>query len=427
MISAGSSGTAVLNLLQSALIARLLGVADFGLWALLTTMFTTVVALAGFRVAEPLTRYIVEFRSRQDRDGLHQVFGAAILTELVTLSAAAALGILIAAMLGGAYMGAGVKALLIYALSLPAATLNPVLFAAARDARRVGLPTLLTLVTESLRLLLLIACAVAGIDSIESVAWIWLLTTLLQAGASTLLLRWILDEHYGIRLASLCRASMSASRLGGFWDFMRKNFAASSISAVLKNADLLILGALQTPEAVGVFRVAKSTSAILQMISTPVSSAFYQDINEFVLHGNRAGGWQLIRHAMLAIAPVILLITLFTAVFSSNIIAIIYGDAFRPAAGPLIVLLLSSAVLSMLFWAHPTLLALGQTSFYLWSLVATTIAAIPLYWLSARIGLLPFAWVVTSTWSLLLLILAFKARHALAGGASARGGAGDLT
>ena len=416
VISAGSTGTAVLSLLQSAVIARLLGLTDFGLWTLLTALFSTVVALAGFRIAEPLTKYIVEFKSRGDREGLRQLFGAAALTEFSTLSVACALGIAVAALLGGAYLGAGAKALFVYALSLPPAALNPVLFAVARDARRLWVPTLLTLGIESLRLLLLLGMQPAGMSSIGTVASIWLVTAVLQFGLSALLLQQLLRQNLGIALRELRPWGASRSRLRGFWDFMRRNFAASSISAALKNGDLLLLGAVQTPDAVGIFRVAKSISALLQMVSGPIGSAFYQDMNEFLIKGDRAGAWRLIKRATLTVAPVILLAALFTGMFASDIIAIIYGDAFRPGGALLVVLLLSSVVMALLFWAHPTLLALGRTSFYLWSLMVVTTVSLPAYWLCARAGLPPFAWAVTGAWTALFSLLALRAWYELARG-----------
>ena len=188
VIFAGSTGAAVLSLLQSAVIARSLGVADFGVWSLIVTTFSVVTAFVGFRVAEPLTRYIVEFRVQNETGALQRLFGAAVTTEALTLCCAALVGVGASLALGGAFTAAGGGVLAVYALSLPCAALHPILFAAARDARRVGLHSAVSLALEFMRLVLLVTAWTTGRMSLQIVAWIWLGTAVVQLIASAVLL-----------------------------------------------------------------------------------------------------------------------------------------------------------------------------------------------------------------------------------------------
>jgi len=414
VILAGSSGVAVLSLLQSAVIARSLGVADFGLWSLTVTTFSVVTAFVGFRVAEPLTRYIVEFKVQNETGALQRLFGAAVTMEALTLCSAALVGVGASMALGGAFTAAGRWVLAVYALSLPCAALHPILFAAARDARRVGLHSAVSLALELVRLVLLVTAWMSDRMSLHAVAWTWLGTAAVQLFASAILLDRLMRNQLGFGLTGIS-LDVKASCLRGFWRFMRRNFAASSVSAILKNADLLILGMLQAPAAVGTFRVAKSIAALLQMVTAPIGLAFYQDANELLLDGNRRAAYQLIRRATIFATPFILFAALFTGVFASDIIALIYGPEYRPAAPLLAVLLVSSSALSILFWAQPAVLALDRTRFYFRSLFGATLIALPCYWLASSVGPLPLALAVTLIWTALPAMIAMRVRTELIG------------
>ncbi len=358
----GSAAAMALALLQTLILARALGPADFGIWSSVQAYVLVAYSLCTFRTSEPVTRYLVEFRERSQRDLVELLLGSALATEVVTRILALAVIVGSAPWLAKELPG-GAGAIPLYMLigtMQVCAVFDQVWFSVARDLGRYRAIAALNTVFPLMRVVGLAVLLAAGRLNLISAGWLMALTGAIQAILTGGCLFGAMAEGYGLRFGGLARIQAFRRRqeLAGFWGFMGATFLWSICSSAIKEADTLVLGFFRSAEEVGWYRLAKSLAATLMRVGEMLSQVIYQDFSELVVRNDLAE----VRRRVLLLCrtwlPLVVVTTLVGLLLARPVLVLVFGAAFEPSVLPFQMLLVASGFVTMFFWVRPIVLAL---------------------------------------------------------------------
>ena len=358
----GSAAAMALALLQTLLLARTLGPADFGIWSGVQAYVLVAYSLCTFRTSEPVTRYLVEFRDKGDRSLMELLLGSALATEVATrvlalLSIAATVPWLAGQLPGGD--GAIPLYLLIGTMQV-CAVFDQVWFSVARDLGRYRAIAVLNAVFPLMRVGGLAALLGLGQLSLLSAGWLMAVTGALQAVLTGGCLFSAMAEGYGVRLGGMARARVVSRRreLSAFWGFMGATFLWSICSSSIKEADTLILGFFRPAEEVGWYRLAKSLAATVMRVGEMLSQVIYQDFSELVVRRDLAEVRRRVILLCRTWLPLVAAGTVVGILLARPVLVLVFGPAFEPSVMPFQILLVASGFVTMVFWVRPIVLAL---------------------------------------------------------------------
>ena len=355
--------TAVLTLAQGALVARALGIRQYGIYAVVTTFVFVVNGVTSFRMNEFVVKYVGDALAAADREAA----GAAVKFAMMLEAGASVLAffvVMAVAPLGASWLvhDEGMARLIqMYALSVLGLLVTEssvgVLqvfnrFRAQALVSALGAVVLLAFTGAAVllgaRLESMIAAATAG-SIVGSVAMTWAALRTVRDRCGT--------EWWRTPLARL-RGGRRAALAFGF-----STNASATLAMIIRDADVLWLGYLRGPGEAGLYRLAFLIATNLMVPVAYLGQAFYPEIAGQAARRAwarfRALLWQGSKLAAAYLAPVCLVV----AIASGPLISGVFGRGFAPAAGALTLLLVGMAFGNLLFWTRPALLALGRADY----------------------------------------------------------------
>lgn len=376
LLFAGNLSGAGVGFLQSVAVTKALGPSQFGIWGIVVSFCALIQMLLSFRTEEPLTRFLVAFKTAGDDASLKLLLAVATLANALTglLSfAVIALGAFV--LTRYAHLQGALPLYLIYGTTVLFNFPNAAWYCVARDLGRFRsiafIPNALSVVQLGVTLLL---WALHGL-TLVSFAWLTLALAAANGALTTVLLNRLLVEAYATPLRALpWRRALSDWRsLEGFWSFMSANYLAGSVSALVKSSDMLILGYFAPSAEVGCYRLAKSLASVIQTVARSMSAVVYQQFNEAIQA--RSGGalgqtlWRLNRLWL----PLVTLGVLVAIGVSPVVFPLVYGQAFAAAVAPFQILSVGIGVSIGLFWSPSLVLALGRQDLYLYAQIVNAV------------------------------------------------------
>ena len=115
-----------------------------------------------------------------------------------------------------------------------------------------------------------------------------------------------------------------------------RNLCSNGINQI----DLVILAAFQSPQTVAIYKVAKSLSALPTKVSFPVWRYLQPKFIQAVLNDDKAKMRKSIYYGSAVLCLLLALIFPFVWIAGQELIALLYGQAYRDAFQPLLVLLI---------------------------------------------------------------------------------------
>jgi O-antigen/teichoic acid export membrane protein len=357
----GSSAALAASFLHTVVVARALGPGDFGVWAGIQAYCLVVASFVTFRTSEPLTRYLVEFRSRGDGERTALLLGTAMtvdgVTQVVAVLAMMALAPLLAPGLAGGAAAASLYP--VVAVGMLRGAFDPTWFSVARDLGRYQTIATLNAAFPVLRLGVTTVLWLTGGVTLPALAWLMMGIGLIQMAVTGACLWRALSGGYGLAVPGLFAPARlrRQSEIAPFWNFMKATFLWSLFTGLVKEGDVLILGSLRGAEEVGWYRLARSLVSTTQSVAEMLAQVIYQDFSELVVARNGA----LLRRTAGVLArswlPLVAGGVALAIVLADPVIPAVFGAAYGPATGVFSILLVGSGAVTMLFWVRPLALA----------------------------------------------------------------------
>lgn len=380
MLLGGNAGASVLAVASTALTARALGPESFGILVLITTYTLVVDRLVNFQSWQAVIKYGADaLRGSDDgafvgliRFGFLLDGGTALLGAVVACTAAWYFGhwrgwdgqtVVLASVYG--------VTILFHVSGTPVAIL--------RLFNRFKLLSLQTVVAAIIRISGVTVAFVVG-GGLPAFLLAWALADVIGRLILVVLsLRVLRSEGHPIHISDLPRSC--TSRFPGLWSFVLTTNLNSSVRLVSREVDIFFVGALLSPAAVGLLKVAKQVSRVLSRLSDPLYQSIYPELSMMLASGqNRRLVIYSARAALLAGIPA-LVFWIAAVLLGEYILGIVFGAVFV-AAYPVMVWYLLAIVVSIWgFPLQPMMLAYGLPHKSFRIQIAATIAYFGLLYL----------------------------------------------
>jgi O-antigen/teichoic acid export membrane protein len=356
-----STIAAALSMGQSALAARLLGVAGFGLLGTVTVFASVVNGLTSFRMGQLVVSYVSHFSAQKEDRKAAAVFKAAALAEMAS-SVAAYLVVLLLAPLAARYLAprvpSNVSLYSLYGLIILAnliAESSTGLLQVFNRFRALGAVT----VAQSALTLLLIVGASLLHGGILEVLLAYLVGKIVYALSITSVAFWQARLHWG---EGWWRTPLGvlADRRRELVYFALNTNLTTTLNLITRDSELLWLSAFSSQVQVGYYKVALAIRNILIMPVEPLISTTYRETAREVA-GRRWGNVRyLLRSGTLISAAWTVPAGIGLALLGKWLISILWGEAFQPAYTNLMILLVGVMAVNLFFWNRNVLLPLGM-------------------------------------------------------------------
>ncbi len=366
----GSQFQTLLLFFQSIIVARSLGVSEYGKWAIVVTLCGLVMNFSTFRTSDVLGKYIVELRVKKEFSVLAVIIKKSLFVDFITRSGAIFL-ILLFSFSGSALFNGpeSITIYLLYGFSLFFQFINATWFCLERDNLNYKIIAMLNFLIAFLRLVLIVYFFLV----LKKINLIFLALSFLFSSGIIIIFKIIrierLLKNYGqnslkkIMIAKSDTIIKSYPVYKEFWQFMKTTYFSNIFSSMIKQMDILAVGYFFTSESVGLLRLAKNLSKIIQEFATNMAKPLYQDFNELIEIGKKSKILSFLKKNLKYYLIILFFTLLLISLFIKPFIVFVYGNEYIVASEIFRVYLILVFLFVGFFWVDPLLLALKGWEF----------------------------------------------------------------
>lgn len=368
----GKGFGAVCSLVYLAILARSLGVKDFGHFSLIFGTGLAIVELAGFQTWQMVVRYGTPHVVRKDWDAFGRLAMAGGLIDLVgaLVGCAIAWGAIIyfgrALDLNPEYTGmafAFVCALVLARVSAPQGVM--------RTLDRYDMAVTAGALTPIARLIAAIYIWSSG-ATVAKFLIAWASIELFSAG-----LYWVLARRLApqaIRLSHLSQIARMREENPGVIKFLGVTYASTSLWGAMQQGPLLAVGYFLGTSAAGVFRIADQLAKGLGKLATLSAQALYPEVNRQKHASPHDQFRKLVKRINITVLIAGTMLVGLTIAIGGNILELIGGEDFA-RGGPVLIPLVLAASLELASVSYePVLHAYGKAHYQLFVRIFTLAA-----------------------------------------------------
>ena len=364
---AGGIGSMVLRFAQNILVARALGAESLGIWSTIVSFSVIVSSFFSFRTQEALTRYLVEFRIKNEWDKIRLLLATAITTDIAS-NIIPFLFIVIFSPIIATNLAEGQAQpilFILYATSFLPRSFDNTWYCVARDLKHLGKQSLRQIVITFVQVALICLLYFVQLLNLYTMGILISFISILNFIVVIIFLNQELKEGYNIKIMSLPWHNYlkSFDQLNNFWDFMFSTYISNTFSSLIKNADILILGNFTSNKEVGVYQLAKTLSSFLQVGTQSLTSIIYQDLNELIANDQTQKIIQELKRISMRLIPFVSLGMILIVLLTYPFILFVYGEEFIESYPLFIIISLGFTLSLTLFWAQALILSLDYHRF----------------------------------------------------------------
>lgn len=355
--------TAVMNMLQSILVGRILGPSMFGILAALFSFTTVVNMFASFRMNELVVRYVGHYQENNDQQKAAAVFKLAGLLE-ISSSFFAFLLVFIFAPLGARFF-AHDPSLVPWFRIYGTIVLANMIFETANGLLQIF---------DRFRIIAIIDVASTAVTlSLVVIAFF------ARMDFAAFVIAYMSGKILGSVAISIS-AIVEASRVwGGDWwrsplkilssemrsllTFAISTNISSTISLVAKNSEMLWVSAFLGTKEAGYYKTAMSLAGIIQLPIAPLPKATFPALAREIARKKWDNVRVVIRQGSILASVYSVPVTFGLVLFGKWVIDLTYGPAYLPTYEPLIILLIGYTFVNVFYWNRAALLALARPVF----------------------------------------------------------------
>ena len=410
VLFSGNMVSSLLGLISLSLTARALGVENFGVLVLITTYVLIVDNLINFQSWQTIIKYGADaLEETRDQD-----FKSLVKFGFMLDGATAVLGTIIgasAAWFVGNWWGWDEQHVLM-------AAIYSIVILFHIQGTPTGLLRLFdrfnkvayqSVIASSIKLIGVSIAFFAGAG-----LWAFLLVWAVVDILGKLILVYFacqeLEQHkfHGILKSKIGGVSQKFS---GLWGFALTTNINSSIRMASKQLDIMIIAAMLSPAAVGLYTIAKQFSLVIQKTIDPLYQSIFPEMARLYAKGEVKDFVRFGFRSSLLAGLFALGVWFFFYFFGKMAIGLIVGDDYLGAASVMLWYMMAIVVAAVSFPLQPAMLSMGRPQTTLWvHLVATVIYFTALFALLPYIGLTGAGvsyLIYYIAWSLLMLAIEF--------------------
>ena len=354
----GNALAGILQLLALAILARALDLAVLGMVVLVHTYVRVVDRLVNFQSVGVLTRYLSEAEQQGDPSWFAGLVKAGLLVDLGAALLAGLVGAALVPVLGP-MVGIGPEWLwpaALYCLIIPSRILG-VTEAVLRNFNHFTSIAMREAGQALLRVLGTLVAWIAGADGMTFLL-IWFASELIANLAVIARVLQVLRQR-GIALAAAMPVSAALRRAQEFWPSLWHSNLAASLRMLSQDCDVMLAGALFGAAGAGLLRIAKNVGNVLYQVGHPLTQVASAPIARMVARGGFLEALTFSRRISLSAFLGALGLTVLAVAPAEAGMALLFGEAFRPAADLALLMMLARSFYLAGIVNVPFKLALG--------------------------------------------------------------------
>jgi len=382
-----NSFAAGLGLVVAALTARTLGPENYGSFALVLSYEQTIGKLVTFNAWQAIVKYGSEALHKEDRNGLQKLIKFGFSLDV----GSAVLGTILAMALSGPIISLlgwdqSVRPLLLMYSILIIFSLSGTPIGVLRLFDRFDLLSYSAVISVLLRFIGVVWCFITR-QGLGEFVLIYLLTGIIAQLYQVIASLWVIHQN---NFGGFFTLSLQGIRkkFPNILDYVWTTNFHSTVRMLSLNADMLIIAGLTGPTDLGLFKIAKKISRVLQMLCSPLYQSIYPELSRLWIKGNKKFFRALIKRSSFLIGTISICGWIFFIISGKWLIIQIFGLAYRNSYWVAVFYMLAIVIAIITFPFQPAMLALGmpRKSFYI-LMVATFIYFVSLVILVSSIGI----------------------------------------
>lgn len=340
-LAGGTAASALFMMLAAVLNARALSAREFGLLVLFQSATTMLAVLMSFSTQQPVIKLGATALADGDLERLGRIIGLGLLFD--TLAAIVAAGLAVAFLAAGRdWVGIGDDQFgnaILFAGSLLFAgylTANGIF----RLLNRFGLLSVIQAGCAA-ALLVVTAWLYASGAPFRAYCWTWAIFFALNAQVP-LVIGLVLARRAGIKVR-LAPRRMAPGEVPSFLAYCWTTWGVATIEALRSNGDSLLVGAMVSVEAAGLYNVAKQLAGVLRKANAIYASAMFPEVSALSAQGE-AENARRVRTRILALSGLVGAVAVGAALlFGHLVLGLLFGGRFEAAYWPLVILAAAAA------------------------------------------------------------------------------------
>ena len=386
--------------LQTVILARFLGVTDYGLLQLVIAYIAMMNQFFDVRVWETAVKYIGSYWEQGETDKTLSMIKLSYFLDVASGAVSFVIAVVTAKLISK-YVIHSPEAYVyiwIYALGLFIETAKLTSDAILRVFEKYKKIALINSLENLTQLVLVAVLLLMGLG-IKGALYGLILSNFIAVAVRMWAVGSTLREK---KLGSWLTADIFLIR--GQWKEIVWFLGNTSIMATLKTGSdkylgIMVLGFFAGKDAVAFYRIANSVSSILNRIVDTLYEAIFPELIKFTTMNAMEEFKSFIKESTKNLMKLIVPITLFIIVFAGPIVRIVFGEEYAPATNALRILALGVLIARCTYWINPALLSMGKpgirTAFYVVTTVvylALMLILVPPYsYVGAALAFLGFA------------------------------------
>jgi O-antigen/teichoic acid export membrane protein len=379
-VTAGGILTTGITIIQSILVARLLGAQTYGFFAMIVASAGLVLLVADFRTWEVAIKFLPEKLHESRKESALATIGSLLWLDLLAGCAAAAAVILLRAPLSTLIVSDSslVDPIILYACSLPATiAANGICVGALRSLDKFGQLAARGIVVALVNLLLLAVSAYLGLG-LKGILVAYLAAEWLNGLLGLLLTNRALRTALG----SLPPPALNemAREFSAMKSFLFQTWFGGTVKGMQTQADVFLLGLLASPVAAGYYRLARDLSGGFARIGNPIQDSVLPVFSKLMNQGKAKAIRELSVALALLLSIPMTVFAVFISCVADEFIAIAAGANYAPVSLPFILLTIGVCLnVAVGSWARPSIVVQSRLRASNWAAVLVNIVALIAY------------------------------------------------
>ena len=404
LLFSGKAAAGGLAALQTVVLARILGVTDYGLLQLVIAYIAMMNQFFDVRVWETAVKYIGSYWE----DGESAKTLAMIKLSYILDVGSGAVSFVIAivtAKLISTYVIHSPEAYIyiwIYAFGLFVETAKLTSDAILRVFEKYKLIAVINSLENLTQLVLVTALLLMGLG-IKGALYALIISNFIAAAVRVWAVSGVLAEK---KLGTWLRGDIFLIRAQWkeiMWFMLNTSFMATVKTGSDKYLGMMVLGYFGGKDAVAFYRIANSVAGVLNRIVDTIYEAIFPELIKFTTLNAMKEFRRFIKESTKNLMYLIVPISAVMIVFAEPPVRLVFGSEYLPATNTLRILVLGVLIARYTYWIYPALLAMGKpgirTTFYLGTTLvylALMLILVPPYsYVGAALAFLGFAIIKT--------------------------------
>ena len=357
----GKSASGIFTAIQTVIVARMLGVSDYGLLTLVIAYISVLNMFFDLKVWETATKYIGTYLEKGEADKTRSMIKLSYILDIGSGIIAFIIAILSAKLIStyiihtpDAYVF-----IWIFSISLFIDTANSTSDAILRVFDRFKNIAFINSFQKLFRLIVVVGLLFAGFG-IKGVLYGFILASFIGFTIRMWIVVKTLKEN---RLEGWLSADIGLIKdqwKGIVWFLGNTSFMATLKTGNERYLGVMILGYFAGKDAVAYYKIASTVASLANKVVDPFYEAIYPELVKFASSNAIKDFKKMIKSTTKSLVLIIIPLTAIIIIFAEPIIRLIFGTEYVPATNALRILAVAVLVVRFTFWINPALLAMGR-------------------------------------------------------------------